>query len=44
MRKNLIPFTNVCLTVIDSSSADAEFRADFALPHAVHVTVQNGKF
>ena len=42
--KDLIPLANTRLTVIDGASADAEFGADFGLHHAVHVTVQNGKF
>ena len=40
----IISLADARLAMVDSPSADAEFGADFALYHAVHVAIQNGKF
>ena len=42
--KTVISLTNACLAVVDRTSADTEFGADFGLPHTVHITVQDSKF
>ena len=42
--KRIVPLADARFAVIYSPSADAEFCADFGLPHAVHVAVQNCQF
>ena len=41
--KIVISLTDACLAVIDRTSADTEFGADFGLHHSVHVAVQDRK-
>ena len=41
---SVIALADACLSAVYPSAADAEFGADLRLYHAVHVTVQNGKF
>ena len=42
--QRIVPLTDACLAGIYRASADTEFGADFGLPHAVHIAVQDGKF
>ena len=42
--QRIVPLADARFPVIDSTSADAEFGADFGLPHAVHIAIQDGEF
>lgn len=42
--QRIVPLADACFPVIDSTSADSEFRAHFGLPHSVHIAIQNGEF
>lgn len=42
--KIVISLTDACLAVVDRTSADTKFGADFGLPHTVHIAVQDSKF
>ena len=41
--KVAVPLPDAHLAVVDRTSADAKFGADFRLHHAVHIAVQDGK-
>lgn len=42
--QRIVPLADACFPVIDSTSADSEFRTYFGLLHAVHIAIQNGEF
>lgn len=39
----IVSLPDACLVVVDRTSADAEFGANFGLYHTIHIAVQNGK-
>ena len=42
--QGIVSLAYACFPTVDFASADAEFGADFCLPHAVHITIQDGEF
>ena len=42
--QRIVPLSDAHFPVIDSTSADTKFGADFGLLHAVHIAIQNSEF
>ena len=42
--QRIVPLSDTRFPVVYGSATDAQFRAHFGLPHAVHIAIQNGEF